>query len=177
MLNTFAKFLLVSTSMSPILGAIAVSQYSQHKPWISWGAWLIAALVLVLLCRAVLEYAGRNAQKHLFHIKEFERNDLEALTFLLTYLLPFVSSKTLFSGEWLTGAYVLGIIFLVISHAGAFHFNPIMGLLGFHFYAAKNGEGVPHILISKVVLNRVGKEIDAVKLAQNVYLGIGASDA
>lgn len=32
MLNLFAKFLLVATSLSPILGAVAVNQYSLGKP-------------------------------------------------------------------------------------------------------------------------------------------------
>ena len=43
--------------------------------------------------------------------------------------------------HWLTGAYVLVIILLVFTHARAFHFNPVMGLLGYHFYSLKNGDG------------------------------------
>lgn len=178
MLNTFAKFLLVSTSLSPVLGAVAVNQFARDEPWSGWAPWLGVALLLVFLCWALLRYASKNAQKHLFTIKEFERNDQEVLAFLLAYLLPFVSSENMtFTGEWLTGAYILGVIFLVIAHAGAFHFNPVMGLLGYHFYAVKNNDGVSRLLISKAELHRPGEEIQTVRLAHHIYLHTGGTDA
>lgn len=178
MLNTFAKFLLVSTSLSPLLGAVAVNQFARGESATRWGGWLVAALLLVFLCWALLRYAAKNAQQHAFFIKEFERNDKEVLAFLVTYLLPFLSNDKMgFTGDWLTGAYVLGIIFLVIAHAGAFHFNPVMGLLGYHFYAVKNGDGVSHLLISKEELRRPGKDVPTVRLAHNIYLHTGAAYA
>jgi len=178
MLNTFAKFLLVSTSLSPLLGAVAVNQFARGEPVMRWGTWLAVALLLVSLCWAVLRYAAKNAQRHDFRIKEFERNDKEVLAFLVTYLLPFLSTEKMgFAGDWLTGAYVPGIIFLVIAHAGAFHFNPVMGLLGYHFYAVKNADGVSHLLISKAELRRPGKDVLTVRLAHNIYLHTGGADA
>ncbi len=178
MLNTFAKFLLMATSLSPVLGAVAVNQFARHEPWMRWGPWLAAALLLVFVCWAPLRYVASNGQRHLFHIKEFERNDTEVLAFLLAYLLPFVSSKDMaFTGEWLTGAYIFGIIFLVFAHAGAFHFNPVMGLLGYHFYSVKNGDGVSHLLISKAELWRPGKDVQTVRIAHGIYLHTRGSDA
>lgn len=178
MLNTLAKFLLVSTSLSPILGAVAVNQFSKGAEWTSWGAWLAVALLLILVCWGMLRYAARNIQKQQYKIQAFERGDQEVLAFLLAYLLPFVSSENMaFTGEWLTGAYILGIIFLVIAHAGAFHFNPVMGLLGYHFYAVRNQDGVSHLLISKAELRRPGSEVATVRLAHNIYLHVGAGNA
>ncbi len=177
MLNSFAKFLLVSTSLAPVLGAVAVNQFA-HSDWMRGAGWLVVALLLVFLCWAMLRYAATNAQKHLFHIKEFERNDKEVLAFLLAYLLPFVSQANMgFNGQWLTGAYVLAIIFLVFAHAGAFHFNPVMGLLGYHFYTVKNGDGVSHLLISKDELTKAGKDVRTVRLAHGIYLHTGGADA
>jgi putative Mn2+ efflux pump MntP len=178
MLSSLAKFLLVSTSLAPVLGAVAVNQIARHEHWTRWAGWLGAALLLVLLCWAMLRYAAQNSQTHLFHVKEFERNDKEVLAFLLAYLLPFVSSENMaFTGEPLTGAYILGVMLLVFAHAGAFHFNPVMGLFGYHFYAAKNGDGVSHLLISKGELRRVGREVRTVRLAHGVYLHVGGADA
>ncbi|MEQ8990724.1 MAG: hypothetical protein RLO46_02735 [Pseudomonadales bacterium] len=178
MLNTFARFLLVSTSLSPLLGAVAVNQFARGEPAMRWGAWLAVALLLVFLCWALLRYAAKNAQQHQFHIKEFERNDKEVLAFLVTYLLPFLSTEKMgFAGDWLTGAYVLAIIFLVIAHAGAFHFNPVMGLLGYHFYAVKNGDGVSHLLISKDELKRQNRDVETERLAHGIYLHTGGADA
>lgn len=178
MLNRFAKFLLVSTALSPVLGAVAVNQFAHNKPWTSWGVWLAVATLLAVICWLLLWYASRNAERHRVYIKEFERNDKEVLAFLLAYLLPFISSENMaFEGEWMTGAYILAIIFLVVSHAGAFHFNPVMGLLGYHFYSVRNAHGVSLLLISKKELRRAGSEVEAVRLAHGIYLHIGGGDA
>lgn len=178
MLSNFAKFLLVATSLSPLLGAVAVSQFARGEPALSWASWLVAAALLVFLCWAVLRYAATNAQHEVYHIREFQRDDKEVIAFLIAYLLPFLSSEKMgFTGNWLTGAYVLLIIFLVIVHAGAFHFNPVMGLLGYYFYAVKNSEGVSHLLISKEELRRTGTEVPVVRLAHGIYLQRARSDA
>jgi hypothetical protein len=178
MLNTFAKFLLVSTSLSPLIGAIAVNQLSRGEPASCYGAWLAAAVLLVFLCWALLQYASRHAQKHIYRIKEFERNDKEVLAFLVTYLLPFLSSEKMgFAGDWLTGAYVLLVIFLVITYAGAFHFNPVMSLLGYHFYTVKSEDGVSHLLISRAELYHCGQEVQTVRIAHNIYLHTGGLNA
>lgn len=174
MLNCSAKFLLVSTSLAPILGAVAVNQVALGRPWYCWGPWLSVAVLLAAICWLVLRHLAQNAQQDTFTIKEFERNDKEVLAFLLAYLLPFLSSKDMaFTGEWITGAYIIAIIFWVIAHAGAFHFNPVMGLLGYHFYAVKDAHNVSYLLMSKKQLNRTAVDIKAVKLAQDIYLYTG----
>lgn len=179
MLNAFAKFLLISTALSPILGAVAVNQFAHGVHWIRCCLWLVAAILLVFACWVLLQYAMKNAQEHLLHIKEFDRKDQEVLVFLLTYLLPFISSENMmFSDDWPTSAYILVIIYLVIAHAGAFHFNPVMGfILGYHFYAVKNDLGVSQLLISKKEFQRPGENVQVVKLAHNIYLQIGNVNA
>lgn len=176
MLNRFAKFLLVATSLSPLLGAVAVSKISHGEPALHWVPWIITAVLLAFLCWAVLWYSARHVQQQSCYIKEFEQNDKEILAFLVTYLLPFLSSEKMgFVGDWMTGAYVLLIIFAVITHAGAFHFNPVMGLLGYHFYSVKNSEGCSYLLISKIELTKQNVEVQTVRLAHHIYLHIEAS--
>jgi len=178
MLNTFATLLLVASSLSPLLGAVAVNQYTLDKPPSAWAPWLIIALLLVLICWGVLVYASKTGQKQKLKFEEFEDNNKEVLAFLLAYLLPLVSVKdTVADIHWLTGAYVLVIIFLVFTHARAFHFNPVLALLGYHFYGLKEKDGASVLLISRSELKRCGIELDTVSLAHNIYLHIGEKDA
>jgi len=124
MLNWFAKTLLVATALSPMLGAVAINQIAQGRPWLHWVPWLISAIGLALVCWLLLVYAAHHGERHTFQIKEFEDKDKEVLAFLLTYLLPFLATEKLeFKGEWMTGAYIMAIIIVTIVHAGAFHFN------------------------------------------------------
>lgn len=178
MLNKFAKFLLVLSSLSPMLGAVAVNQFALGKPLMGWLPWVVIALLLVFICWGLLQYAARNAQKHKLKVEQFEDNDKEVLAFLLAYLLPLVSVRdTVAEIHWLTGAYVLVIILVVFTHARAFHFNPVMGLLGYHFYSLKNSDGLSLLLISRSEIKRSGNELDTVCLARNIYLHTGAADA
>lgn len=174
MLNRIAKFLLVATSLSPVLGAVAVNQFSIGRNLICWLPWLIVAILLVAICWLLFRLVEKIGQKHQLKIAQFENDDKEALVFLLTYLLPFISSKDMaFEGQFLTGAYILVIIFLVVSHAGVFHFNPVMSLLGYHFYSIKNKSGISELLISKSEIRQTGKELETVRLTYKVYLHIG----
>ena len=178
MLSIFAKCLLVSTSLSPVLGAVAVTQIERGEPWTNWIWWLVVALLLVSLCSVLLTYAARNAQKCLLSIEEFERRDQEVLTFLFIYLLPFLrSEQPALSDRWLTSAYILTIIILAIAHANAFHFNPVMRVVGYRFYAVKNSDGLSNLLISKNDLRRPRIDVQTVRLAWNVYLHMGGENA
>jgi MFS family permease len=170
MLNWFAKTLLVATALSPMLGAVAINQIAHGRPWTDWGSWLILAIGLALICWLLLVYAANHGEKHAFQIRSFEDKDKEVLAFLLTYFLPFLATEKLeFKGEWMTGTYIMAIIIMTIVHAGAFHFNPVMGLI-YHFYSVKDDQGVTSLLISRKLLIRVGVEIETVRLAHNIYL-------
>ena len=174
MLSAFAKLLLVSSSLAPILGAVAIINYSNQTPWLHWAGWVAAALLLVLLCWLMLIYAAKNAQQHSFTVVEFQRTDREVLAFLLAYLLPFVSAESgAFNKNWLVGTYILLTIVLVISHVGAFHFNPVMWLLRYHFYSVKDSDGISQVLISRTRFRQTRMNVRTVRLAHSIYLHIG----
>ncbi|KWS17576.1 hypothetical protein AL065_25400 [Pseudomonas amygdali pv. ulmi] len=59
MLNQFAKGLLVATSMAPILGAVAVNQIAQDRPWSQWLPWLAVTVLLGLICWLMLMLVSR----------------------------------------------------------------------------------------------------------------------
>ena len=173
-LNRFAKLLLISTSLSPVLGGVAVNQASLSKPMSAWLPWLVAALLLVFVCWGLLRHAASAAQTHTLTIAQFEGNDKEVLAFLVAYLLPFVAAKDVLAEvHWLTGAYVFALILLVFTNARAYHFNPVMGLLGYHFYSIKNSEGASVLLISRLELRRTDAEVKTVRITHGIYLQTG----
>ena len=177
MLNLFAKVLLASTCLSPVLVAVAITSIEQSEPWTWWVWWILVAILLVVLCWALLEYQAQNGQKESITIKEFERRDQEMLVFLFIYLLPFLRVvDPVFSPQWLAGGYILAIIVIAIADVGAFHFNPVMRLLRFRFYSIKTQDGLSSLLISKKELRRLC-EIETVSLSRGIYLYTGASHA
>lgn len=170
-MNRFAKLLLVATSLSPLLGAVAVNQWANGGR--DWGWWLLAAAALAACCWSLLASLSRSLAKNSFTPRQFESRDKEVLVFLLTYLLPFISSEKLaFTGEWFTGAYIIGIILVSLMHADAFHFNPVMSLLGYHFYTVKGADELSYLLITTDPMRRPGQPLTTVSLAHNIKLQV-----
>ena len=195
MLNSPAKCLLTLTSLAPVLGALFVSSLDQNEPWKNGLHYLIVALLrepwkngfhylivaflFFILCWLLLDkYASKELEIEPLHIKEFDRRDMEMLTFLLIYLLPFIqSADPLFARGWLTNIYVISIITLVFVDVGAFQFNPMMRLIGYRFYIMKNQEGISYLLISKKPLNETGIEVPVVRISHDIYLYTGDKNA
>jgi len=114
---------------------------------------------------------SKKAEKHLLCICEFEHKDQEMLMYLFIYILPFIrSGVATFATEWITSIFLLLIIAFAIAQANAFHFNPIMVLFGYHFYAIKDSQGVSNLLISKEDLRCPNIEVQTVQITGNVYL-------
>ena len=128
-MNVFAKFILVLTSLTPLMGAMVVIGFERGDRWIYWMPWLGAGILLVVACWRMLRYMAFKGQIQELHIQEFERRDTEMLAYLVIYLLPFVqSAHPTFATNRPTNFYILAIIILAIWHAGAFHFKPCNGL-------------------------------------------------
>ena len=192
-MNGFVKFFLALTASSPVLLIVGINQFEICKPWTSWTWtpwiwrswtwtpwiwWVIAAPILAVLCKGLLICATKWIQKDTIEIVEFERKDQEMLTFLFIYLLPFIrSGRSTFASEWITSICLLVIICGAVAHANALHFNPVMGVFGYHFYAIKDSHGVSNLLISKEDLRRHGEEVQTVNLVSNVYLQTEDIDA
>ncbi len=173
MFNFFAKFFLISTSLAPVLGAIAINQYLDNGAWGTWVPWISVAILLIISCWLLLTYAEKEMQTVEVTITEFEENDKEVLAFLIAYLLPFLTMKeSAIEGNIIMGIYILFIIFISLSHANMFHFNPIMGFFGYRFYKVKSADGISKTLISKKELTRLGVKLQTVQLSTHIYLHV-----
>ena len=175
-MNLFAKSLLVLTSLSPAFFVMGINQFENRK-WLYGVIWIGITLILIGFCWVMLKYLAKNGPESPLFIKEFESKDQEILTYLFIYLLPFIQSDTsTFARMWITGIVSLSIIILFIAHVGAFHYNPVMRIFGFRFYAIKNAHGVSNLLISNTDIPRPDKNLQTVRIARNVYLYMEGKD-
>jgi hypothetical protein len=173
MSNWFARFLLVCSALSPMLGAVAVTRIAGNgfREYEEWVPWATAAVVLGAGCWLVLAFAARHHATTSITPVSAERNDKEVLGFLLAYLLPVVTAKDATqSMHWLTVIYVFAILAIVFTSACAVHFNPLLGLFQYHFYNIKDSAGVQRLLIARTEAVETGKDLPVVYISPGVVL-------
>jgi hypothetical protein len=154
MVSRFGKFLLVATALAPICGAFAVNRVgiegrSAVRDLYFW-LWLGVAVVLVLSTVFFLRWCNKHLKHTSIRTTTIKPTDKDVLAFLLAYLLPLLGEKVLaFDAKPIVSFYVFGLIFVSVYHSNSYHFNPMLALLGFHFYEIECDDGLSAMLISK----------------------------
>lgn len=162
MLNHVAKLSLVATSLAPIcltlwfielnnawdINDALLSNIVNH--WTSGLAYLLAAIMLSALCWGVitLSKSKYGLEKLPVKITAVKTVDQEIVGFLLVYLLPLINqSNNTISLPVLV--FVAVIFFFIILNSHAYHFNPLLGIFGYHFYEVTIEGNITYVLITR----------------------------
>lgn len=170
MLSRFAKTLLTASAIAPISFVYAWAAYHQGEGSVA----LIAVLVgvaAVAACMIVLRFARTGLERIPFKAQEIEPADSENIGFMLLYLLPLFTDKinTLNWEIWIP----IVAIFSVITATGyGYHFNPLLGLLRWHFYKITSTEGVTYVLITKKHIRRASQVLSVGQLTEYILLDL-----
>lgn len=168
--NWIARILLTSTALAPVGLTYA---------WVAWVQGegktgliiLTTSTLMVVICVAVLGVAKKRLPASTFKASTVEAADHENTAFLLLYVMPLFTERfnTL---EWQFWVPTL-FIFAVITATGYnYHFNPMLGLLGWHFYKVESAEGVTFILITKKQLRTAADTIKVGQLTEYMLLDL-----
>lgn len=162
MLNRLAKLALVSTALAPIcltLWFVEMSSAWQGDVswaenlaayWLTGSGYLLAALVMSGLCFGLVWLsASRHGLERLpVKIKSVKTVDKEIVGFLLVYLLPLINqSQSTISVPVLV--FVAVLFFFIIYNSHAYHFNPLLGFFGYHFFEVTIEGDITYVLITR----------------------------
>ena len=161
MLNKLAKLALVSTALAPIcltLWFVEISSaWKSSLPfsdnlaahWQAGSGYLLAALILSGLCFGLVWLsASRHGLERLpVKIKSVKTVDKEIVGFLLVYLLPLINqSQNTVSLPVLV--FVAVMFFFIVYNSHAYHFNPLLGFFGYHFFEVTIEGDITYVLIT-----------------------------
>lgn len=178
MLRFLPKFLLVATAFAPVMLTSAyVTWWKAKGDKLTWSealkvAWpsmwpLIAgALVALIVCVIVMHCASRSLSRNPVVIKSIKPADKELIGFVLAYLLP-LARGTPFEGYPLV--VVLVVFFVVVMTSNAYHTNPLLGMLGWHFYEVVIDE-VSYTMVSRRNIHNVRAIKEVVSLTDYMLL-------
>jgi len=170
MLGGFAKLLLAFSAMSPVALTWAIADYSRSGYRKEQLIAILSAAGLTMICWGLLRIGGKSLTKITFGVDELKAVDNEVVAYIVTYLFPLVAPATDVSVP--AQAFVFGLLALVLSTSNAFTFNPIMSLLGYHFYEVKCNTGVSYLLLSKNDITDVKAITKVGRLSKHLMLDL-----
>jgi len=188
MLNKLAKLALVSTALAPIcltLWFVEISSVWQSNTsfadniaahWQAGSGYLLAALVLSGLCFGLvwLSASPQGLEPLPVKIKSVKTADKEIVGFLLVYLLPLINqNQNTISLPVLL--FVAAIFFLIVYNSHAYHFNPLLGLFGYHFFEVTIEGDITYVLITRQNITDCKAVSQVVQLTE--YMILDASHA
>ncbi|MDE5483479.1 hypothetical protein KRE28_16860 [Elizabethkingia meningoseptica] len=102
-------------------------------------------------------------------VTKLENINWEHLTFLVTYVIPFLSFNLNEDRNGLVFFLVLLIIGIIYVKTNMFYTNPTLALLGYHIYKISTNTHQNIIIISKDVIQE-GNWIENKLLSDNIYI-------
>jgi multisubunit Na+/H+ antiporter MnhB subunit len=163
--------MLTASSIAPVGFTYAWVAYLQDQKGVAVAAGCIG-LLAVTACLLVLGYARKNVEAMEFKAQSIEAADRENLGFMLLYLLPLFTDKiaTLNWSVWIPMVLVFAVI---IATGYAYHFNPLLGIMQWHFYKITSIEGVTYVLITKKQLRTAAKSLAVGQLTEYILIDLG----
>jgi len=156
MLGKFTKVALVATSFAPVLVTLAWIRFLDGHVWPEAFSYLLAALLTLGLCLLLLWAARHRLETIPFAPTSIRTADAEIVGFVLAYLLPFMDAAGLVVRPGVFW-FVMGLLALVVWSSNSYHVNPVLGLLGYHFYEVTIAGDVTFVLVTRRTLRDSGK--------------------
>lgn len=148
MLHKVAKLALVATSLAPICLTLWFVEFSKNWDWQQGWGFLLTALLMTITCYGLLRLSVSNLESLPIKIKSIRTADKEIVGFLLVYLLPLIKQSTnTISMPVLV--FVALLFFLIVYNAHVYHFNPLLGFFGYHFYEVTIEGDITYVLITR----------------------------
>jgi len=167
MLRILQKLLLVLTAFAPVMLTFAAVYWFDNEQKLALGL-VGGTVLLVLACVTVINLSSSQLAKNPVTIKTIKPADKEIVGFVLAYLLPLARGSQ-FDGVPMFIA--LGVFLLIVMTSNAYHTNPLLGLIGYHFYEVTIEE-VGYTLLSKRNLHNTKAIKTVVSLTDYMLLDV-----
>jgi hypothetical protein len=165
--STIVKILLFLSSYLPLFAILTLLSWSKNRALAY--AFIVVGLASWIVLEIYLRYARTKINPEKLDIKSAQQRDAEILSYIVTYLIPFMADFSKPPIELVA----LGIFFVVIGflyfNSNMIHINPMLNLQGFHLFEVELADGTSQAVLTKKRL-RSGSTIQAVAIGEHIYL-------
>lgn len=164
MLGRLVRILLALTAIAPLSVSLAYVFASQRNfVWAAVAASCCIGLGLIALW--IIRRASERLEQLPIVIQKAKSADKEVIGFFVAYALPLV-----FRGQaapdlagWLVAA---AMLLFVLWSTHAIQVNPVLGVMGFHFYEVEAKGGVTYLMITRRKISNVMSVGSVVQLSE-----------
>ena len=130
---------------------------------------LVIAAALTAICYCLLKLSKHRLEKLPVNITSIRTADNEMVGFVLVYLLPLINRASL-NIDGIILAFVAIMFFLIVLTTNAYHFNPLVGFLGYHFYEVTIEGEITFVLLTRKNLTNCKAISSVVQLSEYMIL-------
>jgi hypothetical protein len=161
------RIVLFFSSYAPLFLIVAMRGWRDSR-YLAIGL-AVVSVVAVLVLFVFLRIARKLAADRI-KVDSVASRDGDAMSYIVTYLLPFLAVKL----NDMTDVGSLGMVLLVIAilyvNSNMIYTNPVLNIVGYHVFEIHDAEGKTTALICKRAYIRTGSEIDVISLGDYVLL-------
>ncbi|MDB5797227.1 MAG: hypothetical protein JWP36_1129 [Paucimonas sp.] len=165
MLGRLVRVLFALTAIAPLSISLAyVYAVREHNLTFALLAVLVC-FVLALLSVWIVKKARTQLEHLPIKIKKVKSADKEVIGFFIAYALPLIfrGDGAPDIGAWLVAG---GMLLFVLFSTHTLQVNPVLGILGFHFYEVETDEGITYLLITRRQINNLRSVTAVVQLSE-----------
>lgn len=170
-MTKFAKLLLVLTSTAPILLTLAFVEYITKKNWEIIIPLVTLVSAFTIFCFYVLHSAPKKLEVFKIHSTAVKPADNEIVGFVLAYLIPIINASYNEVNLSLM-AFIYSLFVIIAWNSNAYHFNPILGVLGFNAYEVTTKENVTYVFLTRKTIRNNSDISNVCQLTQYMLLDI-----
>jgi hypothetical protein len=154
MLSRFVRILFALTAIAPLSISLAF-QFARSQNY-AWAALAFAlCLGLGLLARAIIGLASSRLETLNVTILKAKSADKEVIGFFVAYALPMIFRGQPSSPDLIAWLFASAMLLFVLWGTQSMQVNPVLGVMGFHFYEVDTDGGVSYLMITRRKINNV----------------------
>ncbi|GAN61587.1 hypothetical protein Abci_046_020 [Acetobacter cibinongensis] len=152
------------TAVCPVFISLAYIEFKNGKHTYCY-FFLFLFFVVVFFAKCVIKKSKEKLEKIPITITKAKTTDKEVISFCISYALPIIFRANSVSNieTWLVASLIL---FVVLWTTDAMPANPVLGILGYHFYEVDSGSGVGYVLITKKRISNVQQINQVVQIGE-----------
>jgi hypothetical protein len=174
-MTRFARALMASTIATPLLVIAGILLCFKGEHWSGLSLVIIGGIPMLLTWLAMRDLSGRLARTQIQTIK-VEEGDWKLLLGAAAHFMPLMSLFLQQPLGLVVGASIVLLLGILFCASNAPLHNPMLLLLGYHFYKIElNGE-LPKLLMSRRSLRKNNYALTVVYMTDNSLLEIATAE-